>query len=46
MTTIIIQFTLMGINLFIAKYNKKPASNYFAAGMCLAFGLQAIFKLI
>ena len=46
MVIIIIQFTLMGLNLLTAKYNKKPAFNYFVAGMCFAFGLHAIFKLI
>jgi hypothetical protein len=50
MTTVLLEFVLTSINLLAAHYTKKnggnPAFNYFVAGLCFAFGLSALFKLL
>ena len=50
MGTILLQFGLMGLNLFTAKHQKEngrnPAFNYFVAGMCFGFGLSQLIELL
>ena len=53
-TIVLLQFGLMGLNLYGAKNHKdngrNPSFSYFVAGMCFGFGLlqlmEIIFKLI
>ena len=50
MGTIVLQFVLVGLNLYFAKNQKdngrKPAFSYFVAGMCFGFGLSQLIKLL
>ena len=48
--TIVLQFVLVGINLYLAKNQKdngrNPAFSYFVAGMCFGFGLSQLLELL
>ena len=50
MGTIVLQFVLVGINLYLAKNQKdngrNPAFSYFVAGMCFCFGLSQLIELL
>jgi hypothetical protein len=50
MGTMLLQFTLCAINLFVAKGLKRrggnPSFGYFVAGMTFGFGIAELFKLI
>jgi len=49
MTIVLLQFGLMGLNLYGAKTQKdngrNPAFSYFVAGMCFGFGVSQLIKL-
>ena len=49
MGTIVLQFVLVGLNLYLAKNQKdngrNPAFSYFVAGMCFGFGLSQLIEL-
>jgi len=49
MEIVLLQFGLMGLNLFSAKTQKEngknPAFSYFVSGMCFSFGLTKLFEL-
>jgi hypothetical protein len=49
MTIVLVQFGLMGLNLFSAKTQKEngrnPAFSYFVSGMCFSFGLTKLIEL-
>jgi hypothetical protein len=49
MLVVIIQFALMGMNLYMAKVmkdqNRNPWFQYFVAGICFFGGVAAIIKL-
>jgi hypothetical protein len=49
MTIVLVQFGLMGLNLFSAKTQKEngrnPAFSYFVSGMCFSFGITQVIKL-
>jgi len=49
MTIVLVQFGLMGLNLFSAKTQKEngknPAFSYFVSGMCFSFGLIKLIEL-
>lgn len=50
MGTILLQFGLMGLNLYLAKNQKdngrNPAISYFVAGMCFGFGISQLLELL
>ena len=50
MEIVILQFALMVLNLIGAKsmenQNRNPWFQYFVAGMCCAFGISQLIKLI
>jgi hypothetical protein len=50
MGTIVLQFVLVGLNLYLAKNQKdngrNPAFGYFLAGMCFSFGLSQLIELL
>ena len=50
MEIVLLQFGLMGLNLFSAKTQKEngrnPAFSYFVAGMCFGFGLSQLIELL
>ena len=50
MGSVLLQFGLMGLNLYFAKsmenQNRNPWFQYFVAGMCCAFGISQLIKLI
>ena len=50
MGTIVLQFVLVGLNLYGAKTQKdngrNPAFSYFVAGMCFGFGVSQLIKLL
>ena len=49
MEIVLLQFGLMGLNLFSAKTQKEngknPAFSYFVSGMCFGFGLTKLIEL-
>lgn len=50
MGIVLLQFGLMGLNLYGAKTQKdngrNPAFSYFVAGMCFGFGLSQLIELL
>jgi hypothetical protein len=48
--TIVLQFVLVGLNLYFAKNQKdngrNPAFSYFVAGMCFGEGLTQLIELL
>jgi hypothetical protein len=50
MLLLILQFGLMGLNLYFAKEQTKqgrnPGFQYFVAGMCFLGGIHALINLI
>ena len=50
MGTALLQFALMGFNLFLAKTHKdngrNPAFSYFVAGMTGGFGISQLIRLL
>ena len=50
MDTVILEFGLMALNLMAARMTKlkggNPAFSYFVAGLCCAFGISALIKLL
>ena len=50
MGTIVLQFVLVGINLYLAKNQKdngrNPSFSYFVAGMCFGVGVSQLIKLL
>jgi hypothetical protein len=49
MEIVLVEFVLMGLNLYGAKTQKdngrNPAFSYFVAGMCFGFGLTKLIEL-
>jgi len=49
MIIVLIQFGLMGLNLYLAKTNqengKNPGFSYFVAGLCCMGGIVGLMKL-
>ena len=50
MEIVLLQFGLMGLNLYSAKTQKEngrnPAFSYFVSGMCFSFGLTKLIELL
>lgn len=50
MGSVLLQFTLMGVNLYVAKKQQEsgrnPAPSYFVAGMTFGLGLYKLLTLI
>lgn len=50
MLLLILQFGLMGLNLYLAKLQtekgRNPALQYFAAGICFLGGIHALINLL
>jgi len=49
MEIVLVEFVLMGLNLYAAKTQKdngrNPAFSYFVSGMCFGFGLTKLIEL-
>lgn len=50
MGTVLLQFALMTLNLYLAKNQKdngrNPAFSYFVAGICFGFGISQLIELL